>query len=122
MKLKKGTLNSWKSIEWIYFFITVRGTVIPDITQIAAMDLKTVRSSPHMWIHECRNSPETQKVAGISVDANGSMSVNGCNVDSVSIVTYIVCYVRLEIPWHFVDNCGCMHGLLLHFVTLRLYY
>ncbi len=30
------------------FFITVRGTGIPDITQIAAMDLKTVRSSPHM--------------------------------------------------------------------------
>ncbi|KAH3728167.1 hypothetical protein DPMN_054114 [Dreissena polymorpha] len=70
--------------------ITVRGTVIPDRTKIAAVDLKTGSKFSTNVKPSVPNSPEAQKVSGISVDANGNMSVNGGNVASVNYDIYLL--------------------------------
>ncbi|KAH3867508.1 hypothetical protein DPMN_030637 [Dreissena polymorpha] len=62
---------------------------MPDITQIAAVPLKTGFKFSTYEKTTMQISSEAQKVIGISVDDHGIMRVNGGSVDSVSIKTSV---------------------------------
>ncbi|KAH3738101.1 hypothetical protein DPMN_044719 [Dreissena polymorpha] len=60
---------------------------MPDITQIAAVDFKKGSKFSTCVKQSLPNIAEVQKVAGIYVDANDNMSLNGGYYDSVCIMT-----------------------------------
>lgn len=78
------------NINICYFFIvSVRGALMPDITQIAAVDTESgvafntyVTPSRHI-------SSEAQRVTGITVNSVGQMYVQGQSVESMNVGTAI---------------------------------
>ena len=85
--MKRNMLNNEVSCFCIVFIlVSVRGGVVPHITQIAATNLQT-GDKLNLYVRPgCPISAEAQRVTGITTNGT-SMAVNGKEIESVDIKT-----------------------------------